>query len=52
MLGGLTPRLLSKLDANLQEKLAEPLSPPEVGSVLFARQELAKQQGLNVSKSA
>ena len=47
LLGGLTPRLKSKLDAGLQTQLSEPLSPPEVGSVLFARQELAKQERLN-----
>lgn len=52
MLGGLTPRLKSKLDDVLQSQLAEPLSPPEVGAVLFARQELAKQQDLNINKSA
>lgn len=49
MLGGLTPRLKSNLDAELQAQLSEPLSPPEVGSVLFARQELAKQQHLNTN---
>jgi len=47
MLGGLTPRLKSWLDKGLQSQLSEPISAPEVGSVLFARQELAKQQGLN-----
>ncbi len=43
MLGGLTPRLKPWLDKKLQSQLSEPLSAPEVGSVLFARQELAKQ---------
>lgn len=44
MLGGLTPRLKSKLDDGLQKQLSEPLSAPEVGAVLFARQELIKQK--------
>jgi glucosamine kinase len=46
MLGGLTPRLKPKLDKALQAQLSEPLSAPEVGSVLFARQELVKQETL------
>jgi glucosamine kinase len=52
MLGGLTTRLKPWLDKKLQEKLSEPLSPPEVGAVLFARQELAVQQSLGVVQSA
>ena len=44
MLGGLTPRLKPWLDKELQQQLSEPLSSPEVGSVLFARAELAKQE--------
>jgi len=52
MLGGLTPRLKRWLDKDLQTQLSEPLSAPEVGSVLFARQELIKQQGLNAQQSA
>ena len=44
MLGGLTPRLKPRIDEALQAQLSEPLSAAEVGSVLFARQELAKQQ--------
>ncbi len=51
MLGGLTPRLKPMLDEKLQAQLSEPLSAPEVGSVLFARQELAKQQDLNAKQS-
>ena len=43
ILGGLTPRLKPWLDKGLQMQLSEPLSPPEVGAVLFARQALAKQ---------
>lgn len=41
LIGGLTPRLLPWLDSDVKEKLAEPISPPEVGSVLFAKQQLA-----------
>lgn len=52
MLGGLTPRLQPKLDEALQVQLSKPLSAPEVGSVLFARQELAKQQGKNAQQRA
>jgi glucosamine kinase len=40
MIGGLTPRLKPWLDKELQSQLSEPLSPPEVGSVLFAKQQL------------
>jgi len=42
MLGGLTPRLKSWLATEIKAKLEEPLHPPEVGSVLFARQQQAK----------
>jgi glucosamine kinase len=44
LLGGLRPRLQSKLDKKLQAQLSEPLSEPEVGAVLFARQEFDKLQ--------
>ncbi len=44
MLGGLTPRLKSWLNEDIQAQLSEPLSPPEVGSVLYARSQLAKQK--------
>ncbi len=43
MIGGLTPRLKPWLNKELQQQLSTPLNAPEVGSVLFARQELAKQ---------
>jgi glucosamine kinase len=43
LLGGLSIRLKPKLDKALQAQLSEPLSAPEVGSVLFARQALSKQ---------
>lgn len=47
MIGGLTPRLKPWLKKEIQGQLSEPLNPPEVGSVLFARQELEKQKNLN-----
>ena len=43
MLGGLTPRLKSWLDQDIQAQLFEPLSPPEVGAVFFAQKKLAQQ---------
>ena len=43
MIGGLTPRLKQWLAKDIQAELAEPISAPEVGSVIFARQEHAKQ---------
>jgi len=43
MIGGLTPRLKPWLNKELQQQLSKPLNAPEVGSVLFARKELAKQ---------
>jgi glucosamine kinase len=43
MIGGLTPRLKPWLAKEVQAELSEPISPPEVGSVLFARNEFAKQ---------
>jgi len=44
MLGGLTPRLKSWLDQDIQAQLSEPLSPPEVGAVFFARNKFAQQK--------
>lgn len=41
LIGGLTPRIQSWLDEDIKEQLSEPLSPPEMGSVLFAQQQLA-----------
>lgn len=43
MIGGITPKLRPWLDAEIQAWLSEPLSAPEVGSVLFARREMAKK---------
>lgn len=52
MIGGLTPRLKPWLDKTLQAQLSAPLHAPEFGSVLFARQALAKQQSLIDSLNA
>ena len=41
LIGGLTPRLKPWLDQDIQEKLADPLTTPEMGSVIFAQQQLA-----------
>lgn len=43
LIGGLTPRIKLWLDIDLQAKLIEPLYPPEVGSIIFAKQQLALQ---------
>jgi glucosamine kinase len=43
MIGGLTPRLKPWLEKSVQESLSEPLSSPEVGAVIFAKQEYAKK---------
>lgn len=43
LIGGLTPRITPWLDRDVQDLLAEPLCPPEIGSVLFAQQQLALQ---------
>lgn len=41
LIGGLTPRIKPWLDQDVKDKLEEPLCPPEVGSVIFAQQQLA-----------
>ena len=41
LIGGLTPRIKPWLSVGTKEKLAEPKCPPEMGSVLFAQQQLA-----------
>ena len=41
IIGGLSPRLMPWLDKVTQEQLSEPMSPPEVGAVLLAKQQLA-----------
>ena len=50
MLGGLTPRLKPWLDQDIQSQLSEPLSPPEVGAVYFAKNQLAKHNLAQQSK--
>lgn len=40
LIGGLTPRIQPWLCAQLQQQLCTPISPPEVGAVLFARQQV------------
>ncbi len=49
MIGGLTPRLKPWLAAEVKAILEEPLFAPEVGSVIFARQQQAK---LSVQRTA
>jgi glucosamine kinase len=44
MIGGLSPRLISWLAPEVVNKLSPPLSPPEVGAVLFAKQQLAQNK--------
>ncbi|MCO4800304.1 MAG: ATPase [Colwelliaceae bacterium] len=41
LIGGLTPRIMPWLDKDIKDKLEEPVCPPEVGSVIYARQQLA-----------
>ena len=41
LIGGLTPRIQPWLDDDVKQQLAEPLCAPEIGSVIFARQQLA-----------
>lgn len=52
MLGGLSQRLKPRLDEKVILQLSEPLSAPEVGAVLFARQSLAKQKALTAKQTA
>jgi glucosamine kinase len=41
LIGGLTPRIMPWLAQDVKDKLADPLCPPEVGSVIYAQQQLA-----------
>ncbi|WDE07217.1 ATPase [Thalassomonas viridans] len=41
IIGGLSVRLMPWLDQEIRDRLRAPVSPPEVGSVLFARQQQA-----------
>lgn len=43
LIGGLTPRIKPWLDQDIKENLSDPIYPPEMGSVLFAQQQLALQ---------
>jgi glucosamine kinase len=43
LIGGLTPRIKPWLDKTIQAQLIEPINPPEVGSVIFAKQQLELQ---------
>jgi len=53
MLGGLTARLKAWLGEDIRLMLEAPIEPPEVGAVLFARQQQGKQQDKSaVKKSA
>ena len=42
LIGGLTPRLLPWLAEDVQKSLSPPLTPPEVGAVFHAKQQVAK----------
>ena len=41
LIGGLTPRIKPWLDDDVKNILQDPLSPPEIGSVIYAKQQLA-----------
>lgn len=41
LIGGLTPRIKPWLDKDVKDILEEPLCAPEIGSVIFAQQQLA-----------
>jgi glucosamine kinase len=43
LIGGLTPRIKPWLDEKIKAQLIEPINPPEVGSVIFAKQQLELQ---------
>jgi len=43
LIGGLTPRIKPWLDETIKTQLIEPINPPEVGSVIFAKQQLQLQ---------
>ncbi len=42
LIGGLSEVMTPWLDADIQNKLSAPLSPPEIGSVLYAKQQQVK----------
>ncbi len=43
LIGGLTPRITPWLDQEVREQLQTPLCSPELGAVIFAKQQLALQ---------
>jgi len=43
LIGGLTPRIKPWLDESIKAQLIEPMNPPEVGSVIYAKQQLELQ---------
>ncbi len=43
LIGGLTPRIKPWLDETIKAQLIEPINPPEIGSVIFAKQQLQLQ---------
>ncbi|NQZ20994.1 MAG: ATPase [Colwellia sp.] len=43
LIGGLTPRIKPWLDVTIKAQLIEPINPPEVGSVIYAKQQLQLQ---------
>ncbi|MDO6617555.1 MULTISPECIES: BadF/BadG/BcrA/BcrD ATPase family protein [unclassified Shewanella] len=45
MIGGLAEPLLHWLDIDVASKVAEALSPPEIGAILFAQQQFAADNG-------
>lgn len=44
MIGGLAPLLSPYLDEEVQDALATPLAPPEVGAIYFAKSQMAQVQ--------
>jgi len=42
MIGGISSPIRKWLDEDIQEQLSAPLQPPEVGAILFARQQFSK----------
>jgi glucosamine kinase len=52
MIGGLTTRLIKWLPSDLASRLTKPLSPPEVGAVLFAKQQLLLLNSVKMANSS
>ena len=44
MIGGLSVKIIPWLDKQWQDQLSAPLAPPELGSVIFAQQQLSLLQ--------